>query len=65
MAEEQQPTNAIISSLCWVNRGYAKAMLEEYEPTEQELKKHKKLTKKLLKGKNITDISKIFRRQIY
>jgi hypothetical protein len=42
--------NAIISSLCWVKRGWAKALLEEYEPSEDELKKHKKLSKKLLKG---------------
>jgi len=25
-------------------------LLEEYEPSEEELKKHKKLSKKLLKG---------------
>lgn len=46
----EQKGNAIISSLCWIKRGHAKAMLEEYEPSEEELKKHQKLSKKILKG---------------
>jgi hypothetical protein len=49
-------SSAIISSLCWVRRGYAKALLEEYEPTEEEMSKHQKLSKKLLKGKQIDDL---------
>jgi hypothetical protein len=25
--------NSIVSAICWVKRGYAKAVLQEYEPT--------------------------------
>ena len=39
-----------------MKRGYAKALLEEYEPTEEELKKHQKLSKKLLKGKDAKSV---------
>ena len=47
-----------MSALCWVSRGYAKAELEEYEPNEEEIAEHQKMSKKLLKGKDIqkTDI---------
>ena len=30
--------SAIITSLCWVSRGYAKAVIDEYEPDEVEQK---------------------------
>ena len=32
-----QGGGAIISALCWVKRGFAKAELEEYHPTEEEI----------------------------
>jgi periodic tryptophan protein 1 len=53
-AEEhhQNLQKAIISAVCWVDRGYAKAQLEEYNPSEKEVKSNKKLAKKLLKGKD-------------
>lgn len=53
-AEEhhQKTHKTIISALAWVDRGYAKAQLEEYMPTEQEIKANKKLAKKLLKGQD-------------
>jgi len=35
----------IISALCWVKRGFAKAELEEYFPTEEEIQEGKKLSK--------------------
>ena len=28
--------SAIITSLCWVSRGYSKAIIDEYEPDEAE-----------------------------
>ena len=48
----------IISALCWVDRGYAAAQLTEYQPSEAEMLKHKKISKKLMKGGDIqnTDI---------
>jgi hypothetical protein len=41
--------SAIITSLCWVSRGYAKAVLEEYEPSKKELETYKKIESKLTK----------------
>lgn len=46
-----QQNSTIVSALCWVSRGYAKPTLTEYQPTEAELKQHKKMSKKLLKAK--------------
>ena len=43
-------SSSIISSVCWVDRGYAKAILDEYQPDVKEIQKHKKYAKKLLKG---------------
>ncbi len=37
--------SAIITSLCWVSRGYANAVMEEYEPTKEELKTFNEITK--------------------
>ena len=34
---DQVASQAIITSLCWVSRGYAKATLEEYEPSKENL----------------------------
>jgi hypothetical protein len=45
----------IISALVWVDRGYAKAQLEEYEPNDEEMAKHQQMEKKLLKGKTEVD----------
>lgn len=39
--------SAIITSLCWVSRGYANQVVEEYEPNPEELKMYKEFTKKL------------------
>lgn len=49
--------NSIVSAICWVKRGYAKAVLQEYEPTQEELQSYQKMSKKLLKGKKIEDIN--------
>jgi periodic tryptophan protein 1 len=38
---------AIISAVAWVNRGHAKAVLEEFQPDEETMKKTKKMGKKL------------------
>ena len=43
----------IISALCWVDRGYAAAQLQEYQPSEAEMAKHAKISKKLMKGGDI------------
>ncbi len=29
--------SSIITSLCWVQRGYAKAVIDDYEPTKKEI----------------------------
>lgn len=49
-------SNSIISALCWVKRGYAAPVLQEYEPTELEMLKHKKMQKKLGKGQDISQM---------
>ena len=48
--------NSIISALCWIKRGHAAPMLQEYEPSENELKSHQKMQKKLAKGADINDM---------
>jgi len=48
----QKNHKAIISALAWVNRGHARATLQEYNPTEEELRINKKVAKKLLKGQD-------------
>ncbi len=32
---------AIISAMCWVSRGYAAAVLQEFEPSPEELEQYK------------------------
>ena len=39
--------SAIITSLCWISRGYAKAVIDEYEPTDQEQKIYSELSKQM------------------
>lgn len=39
--------STIITSLCWVSRGYAKTIVEEYEPNAEDLKVYKELTSKM------------------
>ena len=41
--------STIITSLIWVSRGYAKQVIEEYEPDQEDLKVYNELTKKLEK----------------
>jgi hypothetical protein len=40
---------AIITSLCWVQRGYANTVMKEYEPTKEELEQYKKVSHTLSK----------------
>ena len=43
---------AIVSALAWVSRGFAKPVLEEFQPTEEEMVANKKMVKKMTnKGK--------------
>ena len=39
--------STIITSLCWVSRGFAKQLVEEYEPNPEDLKAYKDLTKNI------------------
>lgn len=50
-------SSTVISALCWVDRGYAKPILQEYEPTDEEILMHSKLSKKYLKqtGANVME----------
>jgi hypothetical protein len=53
---DKNQSKSIISALCWVNRGYAASTLKEYEPTLEEIEKHKKVSLKYLKGKDLNEI---------
>jgi hypothetical protein len=37
----------IITSLCWISRGFASLQVEEYEPNAEEIRTYKELTKNL------------------
>jgi len=39
--------STIITSLCWVSRGYAKQIVEEYEPNPEDLKQYQQITETL------------------
>lgn len=52
----EKNSRAIISALCWVDRGYARATLEEYNPTEEEVKASKDKAMKLLKGQDPSEM---------
>jgi len=41
----------MVTALAWVGRGFAKPILDSFEPTEKELAKNQKMAGKLLKGK--------------
>ena len=59
-AAHEQNHKAIISALAWVDRGHASAVLKEYDPTEEEMNKHKKRAQKILKGQDLhTDLAQI------
>jgi hypothetical protein len=42
-------SNSVISALCWVNRGFAAPIMQQYEPDDEEILQHSKLSKKYLK----------------
>jgi hypothetical protein len=39
------PDSTIITALCWISRGFASQVVEDYEPNPEELKTYKALTK--------------------
>ena len=39
--------STIITSLCWVSRGFAKQVVEEYEPNPEDMKAFKDLSSKI------------------
>lgn len=45
----------MVTALAWVSRGYAKPLLDVYEPTTKEMSKHQKLSHKLTKGEKDTN----------
>jgi hypothetical protein len=47
--DEQQAEGAMITALCWVSRGYAKAVIDEDEQMAENVGKHSKMIKKLAK----------------
>jgi len=50
-----EAAGTMITALAWVSRGYAKPMLDHYEPSAKELSKHQKLANKIkeTKGQSI------------
>lgn len=49
----------MVTALAWVSRGYAKPVLEGYEPSAKELSKHQKLQQKISKGNKEKDLGKL------
>lgn len=47
---DDAPLGTMITALCWVSKGFAKPVIDAYEPDEKILKKHKKLQHKISKG---------------
>jgi periodic tryptophan protein 1 len=43
----------MVTSLAWVSRGFAKALIDTHEPSIKELKNHQKIASKLPKGKEM------------
>ena len=41
--------STIITSLCWISRGYAKQTVQEYEPNENEKQAYQKIQKEMKK----------------
>ena len=54
-----ETAGTMVTALAWVSRGFAKPMLDNYEPTAKELAKHSKLQKKISKDKKDQEIGKI------
>ena len=42
-ADDDAQMGAMVTAIAWVGRGYAKALLDNYEPDEKTMKKHQKL----------------------
>lgn len=47
--DEPQAEGAMITALCWVSRGFAKAVIDEDEQMAETVGEHSKLIKKLAK----------------
>ena len=56
---DDAPLGTMITALCWVSKGFAKPVIDAYEPDEKILKKHKKLQHKISKGQQGEDIGKM------
>lgn len=56
MEEDQEMGEAggtMVTALAWVSRGYAKPLLDSYEPSQKELAKGQKMASKIDKKKEI------------
>lgn len=49
--EAGESVGTMVTALAWVGRGYARPVLDNFEPSQSELEKHQKVAGKLLKGK--------------
>ena len=47
--DEPQAEGAMITALCWVSRGFAKAVIDEDEHMADNVGEHSKMIKKLAK----------------
>jgi len=50
MLDGEGGVGTMVTALAWVGRGFAKPLLDSYEPSAKEIAKSSKLAKKLLKG---------------
>lgn len=54
-----ETSGTMVTALAWVSRGFAKPILDNYEPDANELAKHHKLHKKIAKEKKTDEMGKI------
>ena len=54
-----ETTGTMVTALAWVSRGFAKPMLDNYEPSAKELANHSKLQKKISKDKKNQEMGKM------
>lgn len=54
-----EPVGTMVTALAWVSRGFAKPLLDTYEPTDKQLKKQEKIAGKLKGQPKAQDISQM------
>jgi len=57
--EDNAAMGAMVTAIAWVGRGFAKPLLDSYEPDDAVMSKSKKLATKITKGKQGKEINQV------